>query len=242
MVALARRRSFARVRRMIAALILSLAQLGDRAILRVLFRALLVTMLLFGLAGWGIFAVVGRIETTGWPGWLQALWTGGADGAAAIVLTLLLMWLSFTGIATGVTAMWLDEIIAAVEVRYYPEARATPLGLRRQFGLGLAAGLRVLLWNALFLPAYLLLLVTGIGPLLLFVAVNGWLLGREYLEAVAVRHLPAAEADGWARSQGWDRWGTGLVTAGLFALPLTGLIAPVIGAAFATHMFHRRTA
>ena len=226
---------------MLAALILSLAQLGDRAILRVLLRALALTLLLFAFVGWGIFTLVGAIETGGWPGWLQSIWTGGGGGAAAFVLTALLLWLSFTGIATGVTALWLDEIIGAVEARYYPHAKARPLGLRREIGLGLAAGTRVILWNALFLPLYLVLMVTGIGPLVLFVAINGWLLGREYLETVAARHLPAKAAAEWPKQHRIDRWGTGIITAGLFALPLTGLIAPIIGAAFAVHMYHRQT-
>ncbi|MFZ4688187.1 MAG: EI24 domain-containing protein [Polymorphobacter sp.] len=226
---------------MIAALILSFAQLGDRALLRVLLRSLALTLLIFGLVGWGIFTGVGMIETNGWPAWLKSLWTGGGGGAAAFVLTMLLSWLSFAGIATGVTGLWLDEIIGAVEWRYYPQAQAKPVGLAREIRMGLAAGTRVLLWNALFLPAYLLLLFTAIGPLLLFLAVNAWLLGREYLETVAVRHLPGDAAAAWPQTWRWDRWGTGIVTAGLFALPFVNLLAPIIGAAFATHMFHRRT-
>ena len=223
-----------------AALVLSFAQMGDRAFLAVLLRALVLTLLVFAAAGWGIFALVARIETTGWPGWLQGLWTGGGGSAAAIILTMLLMWLSFTAIATGVAALWLDEIIAAVEVKYYPDRLGTPLGIGREIGLGFGAFLRVLLWNALFLPLYLLLLVTGIGPLLLFLAVNAWLLGREYLESVAARHLPLAEATAWPKRWPRDRWGTGIVAAGLFAVPLLNLVAPIIAVAFATHMFHRR--
>jgi CysZ protein len=223
-----------------AALILSLAQLGDSAILRVLLRSLLLTLLLFGLAAWGIFSFVGDIDSAGWPGWLQWLWRGGGSGVAAFLVTMLLLWLSFTGIATGVTGLWLDEVIAAVEVRYYPRARAKPVGLRREAGMAMAAGLRVLLWNALFLPVYILLAVTGVGPLLLFLVINAWLLGREYLETVAARHLPAEAAQAWPQQQKLDRWYTGIVTAGLFAVPFINLVAPVIGIAFATHMYHRR--
>jgi uncharacterized protein involved in cysteine biosynthesis len=226
---------------MLAALILSFAQLGDRAILRILWRALALTLLLFGLAGWGIFAAIAAIDSSRWPGWAQWLWGGGGNGAAAFLLTALLLWLSFTGIATGVIGLWLDEVIAAVEARYYPAARAKPLGLHREAGMALAAALRVILWNALFLPAYIVLAFTGIGPLLLFVVINAWLLGREYLETVAARHLPADAASVWPQRQRLDRWGTGIVTAGLFALPIANLVAPVIGIAFATHMFHRRT-
>ncbi len=225
-----------------AAFVLSLAQLGDPAILRVLLRALALTLVIFAAVAWGIFAGVAQIETTGWPEWMQSLWTGGVGSAAAFVLTVLLLWLSFTAIATGVISLWLDDIIGAVEARYYPGTRATPVGAGRAMAMGLGAGVRVLLWNALFLPLYLLLLVTGIGPLVLFLVVNAWLLGREYLETVAARHLANAATADWMQHHRWDRWGTGLVTAGLFAVPFAGLIAPIVGAAFATHMFHRQTA
>jgi uncharacterized protein involved in cysteine biosynthesis len=226
---------------MLAALILSFAQLGETAILRILLRSLVLTLVLFGLAAWGIFSAIAHIDSAGWPGWAQWLWGGGGgSSAAAFLVTALLLWLSFTGIATGVIGLWLDDVIAAVEVRYYPAARATPLGLRREAGMAIAAALRVILWNALFLPAYILLAFTGIGPLLLFIAINAWLLGREYLETVAVRHLPADAAEAWPQQQRLDRWGTGIITAGLFALPIANLVAPVIGIAFATHMFHRR--
>ena len=225
-----------------AAFILSLAQLGDPALLRVLWRALLLTLAVFALLAWAIMATVAHIETTGWPDWLRAVWTGGGGGIAGFLLSGLLLWLGFAGVATGAATLWQDEIIAAVEARYYPAARGFPLGLSREIALGLGAGLRVLLWNALFLPVYLLLLVTGIGPLILFVAVNAWLIGREYLEMVAARHLPMAAAAAWPATHRWDRWGTGLVTAGLFALPVLGIVAPLVGVAFATHMYHRRAA
>ena len=71
-----------------AALILSLAQLGDRAILRVLLRALALTLLIFAGVAWGIFTLVAGIETTGWPDWARSLWVEGgglpADGHAAV--------------------------------------------------------------------------------------------------------------------------------------------------------------
>ena len=57
-----------------AALILSLAQLGDRAILRVLLRALALTLLIFAGVAWGIFTLVAGLDTTGWPDWLRSLW------------------------------------------------------------------------------------------------------------------------------------------------------------------------
>jgi uncharacterized protein involved in cysteine biosynthesis len=227
---------------MLAALAQSFAQLKDRAVLGVLVRALLLTLLLFAVAAAGIFRIAWSLDTRGWPALLAAFWTGGGNNLAAVVLTLLLLWLSFTALATGVISLWLDEIIVAVERRYYPARPGTPLGLAREARLGLAAFFRVLLWNGLCLPLYLLLMVTGVGPLILFLIVNAWLLGREYLESVAARHLPAEAAAAFVAANGRARWATGAVAAGLFALPLFNLVAPIIAVAFATHMFHRQAA
>lgn len=222
-----------------AAFILSFAQLWDPAIRRVLLRALLLTLALFAALAWAVFKGIALIETGGWPLWLQHFWTNGAGDAAAVLLSLLLTWLGFTSIATAVMAIWQDEIIVAVEKRYYPQAKGHALGFGVEFAMGGRAAIRVALINALLLPAYLLLLVTGIGPLILFIIANGWALGREYLEAVAARHVSIGESRAWPGQHKWDSWGIGLLTAGLFALPVLNLIAPLIGAMMATHIFHR---
>lgn len=222
-----------------AALILSLAQLWDAPIRRVLLRALLLTLALFALFAWGVFTAIGHIETAGWPDWLQRFWAAGAGDAAAVLLSLLLTWLGFASIATAVMAIWQDEIIIAVESRYYPAAKGHALGFGVEMAMGGRAALRVALINIALLPAYLLLLVTGVGPLILFVIANGWALGREYLEAVAARHLSLGESRNWPRRNRWDSWGIGIFTAGLFALPVVNLVAPIVGAMMATHIFHR---
>lgn len=222
-----------------AAFILAFAQLWDAPVRRVLWRALLLTLILFAGLAWGVFKGIGLIETGGWPGWLRDFWAAGAGDAAALLLSALLTWLGFTSIATAVMAMWQDEIIIAVEQRYYPAARGHALGFGVEMAMGGRAAVRVALINALLLPAYLLLLVTGIGPLILFIIANGWALGREYLEAVAARHVPLGEARAWPGQHRWDSWGIGILTAGLFAVPLLNLFAPIMGAMMATHIFHR---
>lgn len=222
-----------------AAFILSFAQLWDPAIRRILLRALLLTLLLFAGLSWAVFKGIAMIETNGWPQWLQSFWTNGAGDAAAFLLSMLLTWLGFTSIATAVMAMWQDEIIVAVETRYYPHAKGHALGLGVELAMGGRAAIRVALINLLLLPAYLLLLVTGIGPLVLFIIANGWALGREYLEAVAARHVPLGESRAWPGQHKWDSWGIGFLTAGLFAVPVLNLVAPMMGAMMATHIFHR---
>jgi uncharacterized protein involved in cysteine biosynthesis len=222
-----------------AAFILAFAQLWDAPVRALLWRALLLTLLLFAGLAWGVFTLIAMIEPAGWPAWAVKLWTAGGDDAAAVVLSALLTWLGFTSIATAVMAIWQDEIIIAVENRYYPQAKGHALGLGVELAMGGRAAIRVALINALLLPAYLLLLFTGIGPLILFIIANGWALGREYLEAVAARHVPLGESRAWPDQHKWDSWGIGFLTAGLFAVPVLNLVAPVMGAMMATHIFHR---
>ncbi|MGT2514739.1 hypothetical protein ACVOMT_11350 [Sphingomonas panni] len=50
--------------------------------------------------------------------------------------------------------------------------------------------LRTIAVNLFFVPLYLLLLATGIGTAAVFFVVNGWLLGRDLSDMVAARHLP----------------------------------------------------
>jgi CysZ protein len=222
-----------------AAFILAFAQLWDGRIRAVLLRGLIVALALFAVLAWGIFTAMDMVQTAGWPDWLQRFWAAGAGGAAAFLLSMLLCWLGFTSIATAVMAMWQDEIILAVEARYYPDAKGHALGLGVELAMGGRAATRVALINLLLLPAYLLLLVTGIGPLILFIIANGWALGREYLEAVAARHVALGESRAWPGRHKWDSWGIGLFTAALFAVPVVNLVAPVMGAMMATHIFHR---
>ena len=95
-------------------------------------------------------------------------------------------------------------------------------------------------WHTLFaLPFALVLLVTGIGTPLLFWFVNALLLGRELTEMVALRHSAHGKTDATAVG-GLTRFCLGGVVAALLAIPFVNLLAPVIGAASATHLFHGR--
>ena len=95
----------------------------------------------------------------------------------------------------------------------------------------------------LVLGADLLLLpldiaLPGLGEFLSLIA-NGWLLGWEYFELAALRHLPVAQADRLRRSHGWQVWGGGVLIALLSEIPLLDLIAPLFGTALMVHLFHR---
>ena len=141
-----------------------------------------------------------------------------------------------------VIGLFADRVILAVETRYYPAAAQQAHGVSTPRALELAGGsiVRLLLANLVAMPFAVVLLVTGIGPVLLFVAVNALLLGRDLGEMVGARHLDRAALRDWLRATRLSRALLGLVVTLLFMLPLVNLLAPILGAAMATHWFHMR--
>lgn len=218
---------------MLHAFALAAAQLGDRRILAVLARTVALTVAIFVALGWGLWWLIDR--------WAPAA-IGGHGWIVAVVAAALLAWLLFRLVALAVLQLFGDEIVAAVEQRHYPAAAALarPLGLRAELRAGLAALRRSLGYNLVALPPAALLIVTGVGAALLFAVVNAALLGRELTEMVALRHRGAAgEAP-------LPPFGTRLLLGAavvlLLMVPFLNLLAPVLGAAAATHLVHARLA
>ena len=218
---------------MLAAFTLALGQLGDRKVLAVIARSLALTVAVFALAGVGVwFAIAAWTPTDG---------NGGFVAAALVGLVLIVsLWFLFRFVALAVLQLFGDEVVRAVEARHYPAAAATAraLGWREELRVGLRSLGRSLGYNLLALPVALLLLVTGVGTVAVFAAVNAVLLGRELTEMVALRHredIAAAPLPGFA-----TRTALGAIVMALLLVPFLNLLAPVLGAAAATHLVHRR--
>ena len=90
--------------------------------------------------------------------------------------------------------------------------------------------------NLLALLAYLLL--APLAPLI-FVALNGWLLGREYFSVAALRRLSPGEAQLLRSRHTMEIWALGALVALPLAIPVVNLLVPTLGAAAFTHLFHR---
>lgn len=216
------------------ALARAIGQLSDPAILRVLAKSIAATLAIFavlGVGGWYLLA--GYIEQ--WQ-----LSYGAQLGALIAVLgTVIAGWLLFRVVALAVLQFFADEIVAAVEAKHYPEAHgaARKLTLQQELRNSARSTARVLLVNLIALPFAIALLVTGIGTAILFWAVNGWLLGRELQDMVWMRH---ASGDGEKPPiKVGTRFALGGLVAILLTIPFVNLLAPVIGAAAATHLVHR---
>ena len=222
---------------MLAAFTLALSQLGDRRILAVLGKTILLTLTAFAMLG-GLLAL--NLQ------WLfdrlmpsvsiELAWLLGG------VLTIYLGVLMFRLVALAVLQLFGDEVVRAVEAKHYPAvaASARALGWREELRVGLRSLGRSLGYNLLALPVALALLVTGVGTVVVFGAVNAVLLGRELTEMVALRHRDdsgAAPQPGFAM-----RTLLGGIVVALLLVPFVNLLAPVLGAAAATHLVHRRRA
>lgn len=223
-----------------SALLLALRQLADPRIVRLLIKTLAVSLLLFaalGSIGW--FALDRAME---WAGLRDGAFDGadGVRGAVSFVIVLIAGWLLWRVIAMAVISFYADEVVLAVEARHYPEAalRARDLPLKEQFTTSLGAAGRALAINLMVLPFALLLLITGIGTALLFWLVNAFLLGRELQDMVWLRHRHVAgQHSPIGKGQ---RFALGAIIAGLMLVPFANFLAPLLGAASATHLTHRK--
>lgn len=156
-----------------------------------------------------------------------------------------LAWLLGTGLVVGMgfliapvtsvfAGLFLDEIAESVEQRHYPQdpaGRALPLSQSlaitiRFFGL-------VLLGN---LIALLLVVFLGLGVLIFF-AVNGYLLGREYFQFAALRHRSLEDAESLRSRHGFEIFIGGLAIAALLSVPILNLLTPLFAGALMTHIY-----
>ena len=204
--------------------------LGDPRVRGVLLWAIglaVATLLLLFL---GVEALVTWASDTGYR-WLDYTFQVlGAFGTAVIA------WFLFPSIVVAVSGVFLDRVVDATEERLYPALpppRRVPLAeslLSSLRLLGVGVGL-----NLLALPLYFVPLLN----LPLWLALNGYLVGREYAELVAARRLTPALAARLRRDRRLAFWLSGAVIAAMLAVPLLNLIAPVIGAAFMTQRYQR---
>jgi len=221
----------------IHAFFLSLGQLGDRRIIGVFLKSLALTLVIFAALGVGLW-----YGTHGIAHWSRAGAEGeGLASLATLVLLLLAHWLLFRAVAIAVIGIFGDEVVHVVEAEHYPEAlaRARPVPFARALGMGLGSAARAILVNLLLAPLYLMLIVTGIGTPIAFFLVNAWLLGRDLGDMVAARHMPFEALAEWRGRTRASRFLLGSAGTALLLVPIVNLFAPVLGAAMATHQFHR---
>ena len=84
--------------------------------------------------------------------------------------------------------------------------------------------------------ALFLLLVPGVN-LIAFYLGNGYLLGREYFELAAMRHLAPADAKKLRKANRLTILLCGLVIAGLASVPILNFVTPLFATAFMVRIY-----
>jgi CysZ protein len=210
----------------------SLAQFDDPRVRAVVWKSLAGALLSFAILAI-LFWYLG-----GWVASGLAHWVDWVAHAGTILLTLVLVWFLFPVAVTAVASFFLDEVAEAVEDRYYP---GRPAPRSQSLAAQLLGTVRfaaiALLLNLVLVPIYLILLVFPPLYLVVFYAVNGYLLGREYFELVAYRRLDERTADAIRRAYRGRLTLAGMVIAVMLTIPVFNLVAPIAATAFALHLF-----
>lgn len=152
-------------------------------------------------------------------------------GGFALVIASIFLIPPVTSLVAG---LYLDDIAEQVEKTNFPaDAPGRALPTAQAIATALRFFFVVLAVNFL---ALLLLLVPGVN-LIAFYAGNGYLLGREYFELAATRHMPSAEARRLRKSNRLTVFLCGLFIAGLASVPILNLLTPLFATSFMVRVY-----
>jgi CysZ protein len=164
-----------------------------------------------------------------WPGWIETTieWLGGL----ALVVGSIFLIPPVTSLIAG---LYLDDIAAEVEKTVYPfDPPGRPLATGPALLLALKFFFVVLAVNIL---ALFLLLIPGVNVVAFYVG-NGYLLGREYFELAAMRHLSADDAKRLRKANVGYVSMCGLIIAVIASVPVLNLITPLFATAFMVRIY-----
>lgn len=224
---------------------LAIRQLSDTRFHKVLVLGLGMTIAVFV----GLFAATlmwvrdAALPDWGWLDWwdMREGLEGWIFDATAGIVFFIVMWLLFAPVATAFFSLFLDDVVDAVEDKHYPNVMATKrLGVAESLWIGAKFALLVIGLNVIALPFYVVLtFTTAFGGTALYLFLNAYLFGREYFELVVLRHLDETETAQARRENRGAVLGAGLLIVLNFMIPVLNLLAPILGAAAMTHLFHR---
>ena len=220
----------------------ALGQIGDPRFRRVRGLGVLLALALLAAVYAGFLVLINSFV----PGTIDLIFVGPITGIDALLgwgslfLMLGLSVFLMVPVASAFSGLFLEDIADAVEDRHYPGLPpVTPVRL----GDSLVDSLNFL---GLVIAANVLALVLYIfaGPFIpvVFWAVNGWLLGREYFTLVATRRIGREGAKALRAQNSGRIWLAGILMAAPLSVPLVNLVIPVLGVATFTHLFHRMAA
>ena len=193
----------------------------------VLFKALGLTLALFIAVLVISEVLIASFTHFSWP-WADRLVEVGT-GLALIVAFFFLM----SPVTAAFAGLFLDQIAAKVEERHYPwDPRGMPLPAGSAILIAIQFFVVMLVVNL----AVLHTVFFGFGAFVL-VAANAYLIGREYFEMVAMRHMPVEEARILRRENSPTIFIAALLPAFMSLVPFVNLAVPLFSTSYFTHLF-----
>jgi CysZ protein len=207
----------------------ALSQLADPGTFWILLVSVLASAGIFAGLWFGIGELLAHehLFETRWLDWAARILLG----AGAVLLTVYL----YSAVMLLVASLFVEVVARAVERRWYPglpPPRRQPLGETISLALGLFGA--NLLWNLVALPLYL---IPG-ANLIVFLLVNGYLLGREYFELAAQRRVDRRTIVKLRRFYRFRLLFGGMLIAAVSFIPLANFVTPILATAFMLHLFH----
>lgn len=221
---------------MISAFFKALSDLGSPRFRSVLwisfFLSLGTAILLWGGVSWLLFSTqfIGNLP------WVGSALDTFADifGTIAAFALMIILLPAFLGLYAS---LFIETICRAVEARHYPEiAPPREQGISEAIWVGIKFGILLIVLNLLILPLLFL------GPVYFIAgwALNGYLLGREYLEMVGFRRMSPKELRDFRLKHRGTVYLAGLVFALVATIPIVNLLLPLFGTSMMLHIFERK--
>ncbi|WP_417273055.1 EI24 domain-containing protein [Celeribacter halophilus] len=217
----------------------ALVQLGDKRFQSVLLKGLGLTIALLIAIYLAFVWIIGAFvpDTFSLPFIGQVTWIDDALSIGSFFLMIGLSVFLMVPVASAFTGIFLEEVSEAVEDRHYPGLPEVPRQSIVDMVVDSLSFLGVIIVaNVIALVLYLVL---NVAAPLIFWALNGFLLGREYFQMVAMRRLGREGAKAARKRHMPEIWLAGALMAIPLTIPVVNLLIPVLGAATFTHMFMR---
>src|SRR5208282_4650874 len=215
---------------MIADALDAFAEIFSPPFRRVMWKSLGLTTAILVLAGVGLDRLALSFVHVG-PAWLSVV----LSVVLALGLVISMIFLA-PPTASLVASFYLDDVAALVERTIDPRGPpGRPLPLAPSIAMGIRFAVLSVLVNVIVLA---LTIFTGVG-LVSFFVLNGYLLGREYFELSAMRHVSPADARFLFQRHLPMVFIAGAIVSGFIAVPVLNLFTPLFATALMTRVYRR---
>lgn len=223
----------------LSSFIAALSQAGDPRFRNVLFIGIALTLGLLVGVTFGTIWILNFLlpETVSLPLIGEITWLNEVLSGASLLVILGMSVFLMIPVASAFTGIFLERIADAVETKHYPGLpAATPVPLLDALRdtvsfLGVMIGVNLL--------ALILYVIFAPFALFIFWVVNGFLLGREYFQLVAMRRIGRTGAKQARGRHAFTIWVAGTLMAIPLTIPILNLVIPIMGVATFTHLYHR---